>query len=745
MRTGSSDFLSLGRRGRMGQKAQHRRNRKSRDYRIDLEGLEARTLLATTPAVTATGVPVALNPFGIQQPFDGQQTNFPFGNVTTSGNANSPAVAIDPYDPSKLFAVWGVDLSTLTPPLPITTAIVEGAFSSDGGTTWHGMGEIVFPLTDAATIDSSPPTPYTQVTDPNVSFDASGNVYVLTLQNTGAADGALVLDKWNFSGGSPVQVDYPDNNSGIFTDGQSVVYRWLSTSDAANTPTLAVDAGLLNPPAGVAADPFANNVYVAWASTDIHPANPNVLLPFNPNRAELVVSTDGGTTFSGETILNVTPANGNIGGAANGLQDDSHPALAINQNANGLITAAWEDFGSGATASPKFTDLMSTDVQAGNSFGESNFTGGTIMGAGAQADGNWGTAAVYDAGPTPGALTDPVSIAVGDVNSANGNDIIVADEGTGQVGELLNSGTGTFPASATVFNAGNGPSGVVLGDLTNHTSSATLDAGVSNLPGGASVLVNDGTGNYSTLKPLSFPPQALSAGIAEGNLDGTGLSLVEVNEGSNSITIFPDATTSGAFSLSAGLSSPIAVIVAQFRGTGTNPDIAVLNSNGTVQFYINNGDLSFSTGPSINVGTGAVAMATATLATGGLPGLAVANDVGGNGFVEVLPNNSPVNGGTINFGGITTLNPVTPLPGVPVGLATGNLSGVSAGLSDIAVAYQRASDNESMVAVFRNTGNLGFARVSPHPGSVPDYDAGQKFPTAIRSAIFPAKRLKISL
>ena len=198
MRTGSSDFLSLGRRGRTGQLAQPKRHRKSRDYRIDLEGLESRTLLATTPAVTATGDPVALSPFGSQVPFAGQQFNLPLQSVTTSGNANSPAVAIDPYDSSKLFAVWGVDLSTLTPPLPITTAIVEGAYSNDGGTTWTGLGEIVLPLTDAATVTATPPTPYTQVTDPTIGFDAQGNVYVLTLQTTGPADGALVSSKWSF-------------------------------------------------------------------------------------------------------------------------------------------------------------------------------------------------------------------------------------------------------------------------------------------------------------------------------------------------------------------------------------------------------------------------------------------------------------------------------------------------------------------------------------------------------------------
>ena len=50
---------------------------------------------------------------------------------------------------------------------------------------------------------------------------------------------------------------------------------------------------------------------------------------------------------------------------------------------------------------------------------------------------------------------------------------------------------------------------------------------------------------------------------------------------------------------------------------------------------------------------------------------------------------------------------------------------------DIAVAYRRTSDNESMVATFRNLqGGFNFQRQSP-VGQSGDYDAGQTFPTAI--------------
>ena len=94
-----------------------------------------------------------------------------------------------------------------------------------------------------------------------------------------------------------------------------------------------------------------------------------------------------------------------------------------------------------------------------------------------------------------------------DVNGDGKNDIVVADEGTGQIGVLLNSGTGTFPATKA-YSAGNSPESVALADLVaGHTSSNILDAAVANFSGGVSVLPNgapptDGTGVY--LKQTSY-------------------------------------------------------------------------------------------------------------------------------------------------------------------------------------------------------------------------------------------------
>ena len=131
MRTGSSKNLPAGRAGRRRRSERLMNGRLSRFRWLDLEGLESRTLLATTPAASAVGAAVNLS--GLS-------------SVTANGNANSPTVVIDPYNPEKVLAVWSVDLSSVTPTPPHTTSIVEGDYSNDGGVTWNALGQQVAPV-----------------------------------------------------------------------------------------------------------------------------------------------------------------------------------------------------------------------------------------------------------------------------------------------------------------------------------------------------------------------------------------------------------------------------------------------------------------------------------------------------------------------------------------------------------------------------------------------------------------------
>ena len=283
-----------------------------------------------------------------------------------------------------------------------------------------------------------------------------------------------------------------------------IVYQWVTGSDAATDPMLAVDAsqppGTANPP------PYANNVYIAWASVNQEPANTNpyVATGFNPDRAELVVGTPSpvvGTeamAFSGVKTVNV---GGNFG-----PQKDSDPQLVISNTA-GQITLAWDDFGTGATASTPYDNLMSSLVQPGESYGfATSNTFQSFAPASTATVSNWtqptfATGGIYFAGPQ-GSDADPTSIAVADVNGDSLSDIVVSDKGIGSIGELVNQGAGAFPATALAIGAGLSPDSVVLGNVTGHTTNIN-DAAVANFTGG-SVLTNPGNGRSGRSRTLSL-------------------------------------------------------------------------------------------------------------------------------------------------------------------------------------------------------------------------------------------------
>ncbi len=608
---------------------------------------------------------------------------------------------------------------------------------------------------------------YTQVTDPSAAFDSAGNFYILTLQTSGlsqatgvSADGAMELMKFNFSGSSPSSVSLP--NSGI-------VYQWVTGSDAATSPALAVDSGTVPfgtaPPAGVPVDPYANNVYIAWASIDVKPAATPAGIPFNPDRAEVVVGTPIASPSSDESSLafsGVTTVN--LGGNFS-TQIDTHPTLVINPGNTtnsdhtsvdpGQITIGWVDAGTGATVSPPVSLLMSQVIQPGKSYGFDGNTGvaaPAVSLSGTSTQGLWTLEPLYDAGPNPGVAADPVSVAVGDVNSDSLPDIVVTDKAPQNssdsgMGVLLNQGGGAYPAAgvtaAELYSAGLDPSSVALQDLiAGHTTNTIPDAAIANdsTAGGVTLLANgsapnDGKGIFSNAGTLNESPQGGTSGVVADHFDGTSaFSLVAINSSTDSIEWFPDASMTNAGSLATAF-SPIAIVSGNFRGGSAPPDIAVLYSNGDIQFFTNTsngsaGNMGFVAGQLIT-GTGAVAMAAGRL-DGGLSDLVIADSTGD---VSWLQNTWVTNSFSISFN--PSPNFIYTVPGTPVAIATGQLStgGNPVAFQDIAVAYRAPANsinpkpNESMVAVFQNMNGV-FAHTTV-PGTGADFDAGDTFPTAI--------------
>src|SRR4051794_30211534 len=119
MRTVASEVESRGVRGQAGSGSRSATTRKVRLRRLALEGLEARTLLATIPAATVSAqVDVSNNPGG------------------TGAQETSPSIAYDPNSPQDMVAVWTIDSANFTLNNGQTTIFAQVAYSTNAGSSW---------------------------------------------------------------------------------------------------------------------------------------------------------------------------------------------------------------------------------------------------------------------------------------------------------------------------------------------------------------------------------------------------------------------------------------------------------------------------------------------------------------------------------------------------------------------------------------------------------------------------------
>ncbi|QEH39304.1 Proprotein convertase P-domain protein (plasmid) [Aquisphaera giovannonii] len=341
MRTGASGVFSEEIRDQARPDVRLRKTRKSRLRRNALEYLESRTLLATIPAAQYAANAAVSLPGG-------------------GGNDSASQVAVDRYNPQHLVSVWVRTDPNLA---PANITVVEGAFSTNGGQSWTSFSPTVGPQLDAAVAPptTGPPTFYTQTINPLVGFDASHNFYVLTQQtNGGNTSGALILTKFNFSGGAPAQQSFVNPASGG-TRSFNIVNQY--TSDPIVYPTMTIDdnvASYTDPSTGaVQADPSSNAVWIGWTTNSAIPQGFTPANQWNPNRVLVTASTDGGQNFSASVAVS---DNTNFS-----THREATPRIAISQGtpggaAGGQATIIWTDMDVTSTASPPFNVIQSSTV-----------------------------------------------------------------------------------------------------------------------------------------------------------------------------------------------------------------------------------------------------------------------------------------------------------------------------------------------------------------------------------------------
>lgn len=282
-------------------------------------------------------------------------------------------MAVDPLNPLKMVTIWVNNDTPDIPYPPFTQVFIEGEFSLNGGQSWTVINSPEVDLPDPNTFN--PTYPYQQETNPSVAFDRNGNFYTLVEEhNAAGTSGAFVLEKFAFTGDTPVQERF---TSGL---NYNLLYQWLPPGDFGYDPTLAVDdniASFTDPTTGqVQTDASTGNVYVAWVGGYVPPALNPLGAFFNPNPIVMITSSDGGSNFSGAELINTS-------GYGPTSERDSVPEIVVSQGrlptesgqqgdagvAGGTVTVGWADDGANQN------QLMVNSVAPGKAYRFDGATG----------------------------------------------------------------------------------------------------------------------------------------------------------------------------------------------------------------------------------------------------------------------------------------------------------------------------------------------------------------------------------
>jgi subtilisin-like proprotein convertase family protein len=308
-----SFFSRMGKRGRqVGTRTGRPRSWKITTAHVGLEELEARNLpQATLPPVTvynqaASGAAGNVSNFpGLPLALVNNENTF-MGTTQSPLSGLSPSVAVDPINPQKVVAV--ASTGTNAGPNVGRNGYVVLA-SADGGYSWTvvapGVATTAGNLIDPQ-IATAGNNRYAQNTDATVTFDRSEQFYIVMDEHNAAyTSGALVLEKFDFSGASPTTI------TPVVVD--NVLYKWDNT-DAAYNPTIAIDNNL-----ATYTDPQTHLVQTDSLAT-MTPATAAGTANLSGGQVSSVTLTAGGFHYStfGTIAVDFTSAPGDPGTGAAG-------------------------------------------------------------------------------------------------------------------------------------------------------------------------------------------------------------------------------------------------------------------------------------------------------------------------------------------------------------------------------------------------------------------------------------------
>ncbi len=320
--------------------------------------------------------------------------------------------------------------------------------------------------------------------------------------------------------------------------------------------------------------------------------------------------------------------------------------------------------------------------------------------------------------------TNPDRVAIGDLDGDGKLDLAVTNNLSNTISVFRNISTSGAIAYASKvdFTTGTTPLGVAIGDLDGDGKSDLAVTNNNNTS--VSIFRNTSTSGIidasSFAAKVDFTTGAFPWNVAIGDLDGDGkLDLAVTNDGSASVSVFRNTSTSGIVDTSSFAvkvdfttgTAPLGIAIDDLDGDGKS-DLAVTNSNNTVSLLRNistSGTVSFATKEDFITGTLPFNVAIGDLDGDGKPDLAVTNRDSNN--ISVFRNIST--SGTIAYAAKVDFTTGTN----PLGIAIGDLDGDSK--PDLAVA----NSGSAAVSVFRNTSTSGIIDISSFASKV-DFTTG---------------------
>lgn len=226
----------------------------------------------------------------------------------------------------------------------------------------------------------------------------------------------------------------------------------------------------------------------------------------------------------------------------------------------------------------------------------------------------------------------PWYVASGDLNRDGKPDIIVANRKyiSNNISVLLNNGDGSF-APQQNYSTGRAPVSIATGDLNNDNKQDVIVTNQDDATIG--IFLGNGDGSLQIQKTISVSLNPGHAGLADYNLDGK-LDIIVSNAASHTIGLLR-GNGDGTFQAQMEMSSNATWIAAVDLDSDKKPDIVFIDiSNSIAGFYLGNGDGSFRPVKRFSLGTAPYGIAVGDVNGDSVPDIVAADN--GQGHISVL-------------------------------------------------------------------------------------------------------------